>query len=222
MFVRTLADVEAAGRLKVQWNATVQSARILTADDGMGFSLHENRVTPGEVIAVWYKHHWEANYIVSGRGRVEDLGTGPCAAESWALEPGILYNVGPQGPPPTERGDRDAPGERVLPPARRPRATRRGRLTRTERPRAGGSARILKSEAGGERRTTPRWTAAQPGTLDCATATSGLRTTRGVVPDKEKGGKPATRPACRLLRRVALRRTRSAVRVGRYPDRSRC
>jgi L-ectoine synthase len=92
MFVRTLADVEAAGRLKVQWNATVQSARILTADDGMGFSLHENRVTPGEVIAVWYKHHWEANYIISGRGRVEDLGTG----ESFALEPGILYNVGPK------------------------------------------------------------------------------------------------------------------------------
>ena len=72
--------------------ATVRSARVLTAADGMGFSLHDNRVSPGEVISVWYKHHWEANYIVSGRGRVEDLGTG----ESFVLEPGILYNVGPK------------------------------------------------------------------------------------------------------------------------------
>ncbi len=87
MFVHTLADVGAAGRLKVQWNATVRSARYLTAADGMGFSLHDNRVAPGEVIAVWYEHHWEASYVVSGRGRVEDLGTG----ESWALEPGTLY-----------------------------------------------------------------------------------------------------------------------------------
>ena len=92
MFVRTLADVEAAGRLEVQWNATVQSARILTAADGMGFSLHENRVTPGEVIAVWYKHHWEANYIISGRARIVDLDHGG----GWTVGPGDSYQVGPK------------------------------------------------------------------------------------------------------------------------------
>lgn len=92
MFVLTLEDVEAAGRLRVQWNSSVRSARYLTAAHGMGISLHDNRVTPGEVLPVWYKHHWEANYIISGRGRVEELGTG----ESWTLEPGTLYNVGPK------------------------------------------------------------------------------------------------------------------------------
>ena len=91
MFVRTLADVEAAGRLKVQWNATVRSARFLTAADGMGFSLHDNRVSPGEVISVWYKHHWEANYIISGRVRIVDLDHGG----EWMLGPGDCYQVGP-------------------------------------------------------------------------------------------------------------------------------
>ena len=41
MFVHTLDDVEAAGRLKVQWSGTTRSARYLTAADGMGFSLHD-------------------------------------------------------------------------------------------------------------------------------------------------------------------------------------
>ena len=45
--VLTLEDVEADGRLKVQWNATVRSARYLTAAHGMGISLHDNRVSPG-------------------------------------------------------------------------------------------------------------------------------------------------------------------------------
>ena len=91
MFVRTLADVEAAGRLKVQWNATVRSARFLTAADGMGFSLHDNRVSRGEIIAVWYKHHWEANYIISGRAKIVDLDHGG----GWTVGPGDCYQVGP-------------------------------------------------------------------------------------------------------------------------------
>ena len=91
MFVRILADVEAAGRLKVQWNATVRPARFLAAADGMGFSLHDNRVSPGEVIAVWYKHHWEANYIISGRAKIVDLDHGG----GWTVGPGDCYQVGP-------------------------------------------------------------------------------------------------------------------------------
>ena len=91
MFVRKLADVEAVGRLEVQWNATVRSARYLTVADGMGFSLHDNRVTPGEVISVWYKNHWEANYIISGRVKIVDLDHDG----EWTLGPGDLYQVGP-------------------------------------------------------------------------------------------------------------------------------
>ena len=37
------------------------------------------------------QHHWEANYIISGRGELTDLTSG----EQWSLEPGTLYVVGP-------------------------------------------------------------------------------------------------------------------------------
>ena len=57
----------------------------------MGFSYNENRVSEGADAILWYKHHWEANYIVSGRGEVEDLTSG----EKWPLAPGVVYVVGP-------------------------------------------------------------------------------------------------------------------------------
>ena len=91
MFVRTLEDVKAAGRIKVLVNGTTRSARFLTAADGMGFSYNENRVDAGSDATLWYKHHWEANYIISGRGEVTDLTSG----EKWPLAPGVLYVVGP-------------------------------------------------------------------------------------------------------------------------------
>jgi len=91
MFIRTLGEVKAAGRIKVLVNGTTRSARFLTAADGMGFSYNENRVAAGSDANLWYKHHWEANYIVSGRGEVTDLASG----EKWTLEPGVLYVVGP-------------------------------------------------------------------------------------------------------------------------------
>jgi hypothetical protein len=36
-------------------------------------------------LTLWYKHHWEANHILSGTEDVTDLTTG----ESWTLEPGV-------------------------------------------------------------------------------------------------------------------------------------
>ena len=92
MFIRTLEEVEAAGRVKVLVSDTTRSARFLTAADGMGFSYHLNQVDAGSVANLWYKHHWEANHILSGTGMVEDL----TSRESWKLEPGMLYNVGPK------------------------------------------------------------------------------------------------------------------------------
>ena len=91
MFVRTLDDLERLGRIKFPADASFRSARFLTAADGMGFSYNENKVRQGTDLIVWLKHHWEANYIVSGKGEVTDL----TRDETWPLEAGVLYVVGP-------------------------------------------------------------------------------------------------------------------------------
>jgi mannose-6-phosphate isomerase-like protein (cupin superfamily) len=90
MFIRTLQSLEAAGMVKLLANGT-RSARYLTAGDRMGFSFNDNDIAKGGEMTLWYKNHWEANYIVSGRGDVTDLSTG----ETWPFEPGMLYVVGP-------------------------------------------------------------------------------------------------------------------------------
>lgn len=91
MLVRTLVGLQAAGRIKSLVNGTTRSARFLTAADGVGFSYNDNRVAQGSDATLWYRNHWEANYIISGRGELTDLTSG----ETWALEPGVLYVVGP-------------------------------------------------------------------------------------------------------------------------------
>jgi L-ectoine synthase len=91
MFVRSFEDRQAAGMVKSLVNNTTQSARFLTAADGLGFSYNENRIGRGSDINLWYKHHWEANYIIAGKGEVTDLTSG----QTWPLEPGVLYVVGP-------------------------------------------------------------------------------------------------------------------------------
>jgi L-ectoine synthase len=90
MFIRTLKDREAAGMARTLANGT-RTARFLTAADGMGFSFNDNRIARGAEATLWYKPHWEANYIVSGDGDVSDLTSG----QRWALAPGVLYVVGP-------------------------------------------------------------------------------------------------------------------------------
>ena len=91
MFMRTLDELERLGRIRFPADQSFRSARFLTAADGMGFSYNENRVKAGTDLIVWLKHHWEANYIVSGAGEVTDLTSG----ETWPLEAGVLYVVGP-------------------------------------------------------------------------------------------------------------------------------
>ena len=91
MFVRTPDELEKLGRIKYPADESFRSARFLTAADGMGFSYTENRVKKGTSLSVWLKHHWEANYIVAGKGEVTDL----TSEETWSLEPGVLYVVGP-------------------------------------------------------------------------------------------------------------------------------
>ncbi len=91
MFIRRLEDVQGTDRYKVVLNGALHSARYLAAADGMGFSLHVNRATPCPPMTLWYKNHWEANYIISGVIDVTDLTT----HEKWRLGAGDLYQVGP-------------------------------------------------------------------------------------------------------------------------------
>jgi L-ectoine synthase len=92
MFVRTLGELEKLGRIRrPMHNDTFRSARFLTAADGMGYSYNENRAKQGIDTVIWLKHHWEANYIISGKLEVTDL----TSEERWSLEAGALYVVGP-------------------------------------------------------------------------------------------------------------------------------
>jgi L-ectoine synthase len=91
MFVRMLEDVLGTDRHKVLLNGALQCARYLVAADGMGFSLHFNRSKPCPPMPLWYKNHWEANYIISGVINITDLTT----QQTWKIGPGDLYQVGP-------------------------------------------------------------------------------------------------------------------------------
>ncbi len=66
-----------------QWT----SRRLLLADAGMGFSVHDTLIHPGAPLEMHYKHHLEAVYCVEGRGWIEDHATG----ERHAIAPGTLY-----------------------------------------------------------------------------------------------------------------------------------
>ena len=131
MFVRTLEELRAAGAEKVLAEGRVRSVRFLTQRDGMGFTLTDVRVQPGAAAEMWYKRHWEANYIVGGAGALTDLAGG----ERWPLAPGTLYTVGPAGSPP-RRTLRSAPRRQRLQPAaagRREPRRRRGPIRRPSR-----------------------------------------------------------------------------------------
>lgn len=92
VLVRTFDDVRAAGHeINVSHGAAV-TRRLLTKRDGVGFSFGVATIRAGRATTLWYKHHWEANYILSGRGELEDLTTG----RSWQLEAGFFYVVGPE------------------------------------------------------------------------------------------------------------------------------
>ena len=91
MFIRTPEGLERAGMIKILGGGAVHVARVITAADRIGFSYSENRVSKGLDMTLWYKHHWEANYVVAGAGQLTNLTSG----ESWAFAPGMLYTVGP-------------------------------------------------------------------------------------------------------------------------------
>jgi len=80
-------QLEAQGRVIAISHGKASAVRLLTKSDGVGFSVSEARAQAGESSDLWYKNHWEANYVRSGRGLLEDRTTG----EQWPLAPGVLF-----------------------------------------------------------------------------------------------------------------------------------
>jgi L-ectoine synthase len=89
--VKRLDELRAAGREMAVAGGSARSIRVLLQEDRLGFTLCDVRMAAGNRNELWYKHHWEANFILEGSGMVSDLNTG----ESWPLEAGTVYIVGP-------------------------------------------------------------------------------------------------------------------------------
>ena len=92
MFVKTLTELKANGKELVEFDGKLRAVSFLAKSDGMGFSVEDVRCAAGLDEVLWYKHHWEANYIVEGSGTLEELSSG----QVWQLEPGDVYTVGPK------------------------------------------------------------------------------------------------------------------------------
>ena len=92
MLIRTMEQLEAEGRVISISHGKATAVRLLTKSDRLGFSLSEARASQAGQSDLWYKNHWEANYVRSGKATLENRSTG----ERWPLEPGVLYCVGPK------------------------------------------------------------------------------------------------------------------------------
>ncbi|MCP4979467.1 MAG: hypothetical protein GY935_03110 [Gammaproteobacteria bacterium] len=92
MFVHTLDNLIAEGKQEENCGGALRSIDFLLKEDGMGFTVSDVRCTAGLDEVLWYKHHWEANYIIAGKGLLEDLSSG----QTWPMEAGTIYVVGPK------------------------------------------------------------------------------------------------------------------------------
>ena len=85
MIIRKLKEIRASDN-NVKSDGW-ESARMLLADDGMGFSFHVTRMYAGTEIKMHYQNHLEAVMVLKGTGTLEDLDSG----ETHELRPGVLY-----------------------------------------------------------------------------------------------------------------------------------
>jgi L-ectoine synthase len=85
MIIRKLDEIRADER-NVKSNGW-ESARMLLADDGMGFSFHITTLYAGSELKMHYQNHLESVMVLEGTGTIEDLATG----EVHQLKPGVLY-----------------------------------------------------------------------------------------------------------------------------------
>ena len=85
MIIRKLKEIRASDN-NVKSDGW-ESARLLLADDGMGFSFHLTTLRAGSEIRMHYQNHLESVMVLKGTGTLEDLETG----ETHPLRPGVLY-----------------------------------------------------------------------------------------------------------------------------------
>ena len=85
MIVRRLEEITGTDRHVV--GDAFESRRLLLADDGVGYSLHDTLVKQGTEQRLHYKNHIESNYCIAGEGEVEDVATG----QVHKLAPGSIY-----------------------------------------------------------------------------------------------------------------------------------
>ncbi len=85
MIVKTLEDLLGTEHEVKGGNWT--SRRLILADAGMGFSMHDTLIHAGTETMIWYKNHLEAVYCISGSGEIETLGDGTI----YPISPGTLY-----------------------------------------------------------------------------------------------------------------------------------
>ncbi len=90
MIVRRFEEIRLTERAVHAENWT--SFRLLTRDDGMGFSLHETWIHAGTETHIWYKHHVEAVYCIEGEGEIEPVGEdGSGNGQPVPIRPGMMY-----------------------------------------------------------------------------------------------------------------------------------
>lgn len=85
MIVRSLAEIVDGPRDVVA--PTWRSRRLVLADDGVGFSLHDTVIHAGTATTMWYRHHVEAVYCIDGIGTLTDTATG----ERHEVAAGTMY-----------------------------------------------------------------------------------------------------------------------------------
>ena len=102
---------------------TWTSHRLLLADDGMGFSMHDTVIHAGTETHMWYRNHLEAVYCVAGRGTIEVLSTG----EVFPIEDGTIYALDKHDEHILRAEIGSAHGVRIQPAAGGPRSARRDR-----------------------------------------------------------------------------------------------
>jgi len=130
MIIRSLNKIENTDRDVKGALGTWRSKRLILADDGVGFSLHETTVYPGTETRLWYKNHIEAVLCVEGECELTCEETG----EVFTIKPGDMYlldkhdqhTLRPKtlfraicvfNPPVTGREDHDQDGAYPAPPS---------------------------------------------------------------------------------------------------------
>jgi L-ectoine synthase len=88
MIVRNLDDVKARGSY-AEKPGVFTSARYLLHDDGVGFTMTQTSVAAGQSQEMEYKNHVEANMVIEGEAKLEDLSNG----DTYYLKPGSKYTL---------------------------------------------------------------------------------------------------------------------------------